>query len=239
MGVLDGLDLSATGYLVDLDGTLVSGGRPLSWAHELLSQLAGRFVIVSNDAEHTARQLSRMLRAHGLNVPEARIVLAGECAIRLVAAEHPGARLLLLASAALRRYATRLGLRLVDDDAEIVLVGRDRRFGYIAIQRAAVAIHRGARLIVANPDGRHPAPDGTPVPETGALAAAILAAAGHPPYRVIGKPEPELFRDGLARLDCPADTAIMIGDNDDTDGAGARAAGIRFFHIRPKPSERA
>jgi ribonucleotide monophosphatase NagD (HAD superfamily) len=127
----------------------------------------------------------------------------------------------------------RLGLHLTADNAEIVLVGRDRSFSYKAIQLAAGALHRGASLIVANPDGRHPAPDGSPVPETGALAAAILAAAGHPPCRVIGKPQSELFRDGLALLECDAGNAIMIGDNPETDGAGARAAGIKFFLIRP------
>lgn len=234
MDVLAGLDLSARGYLVDLDGTLVSGGKPLPWAHELLSRLAGRCVIVSNDAEHTSRQLARMLGLQGLVVPEASIVLAGECAIRLVAVERPGARVLLLASTALRRYATRLGLALTADDAEVVLVGRDRDFSYKSIQLAAGALHRGASLIVANPDGCHPAPDGSPVPETGALAAAILTAAGQPPYRVVGKPQPELFRDGLARLGCEAAAAVMIGDNPETDGAGARAAGIPFFLIRPR-----
>ena len=233
MDELAGLDLSAAAYLVDLDGTLVSGGKPLPWAHELLSRLGGRYVIVSNDAEHTSRQLSRMLGLQGLRVPEANMVLAGECAIRLVAAERPGARVLLLASAALRRYAMRLGLQLTAENAEIVLVGRDRSFSYKSIQLAAGTLHRGASLIVANPDGRHPAPDGSPVPETGALAAAILAAAGHPPYRIVGKPQPELFRDGLARLGCDTSDAIMIGDNPETDGAGARATGMTFFFIRP------
>lgn len=232
MQVLAGLDLSAKGYLVDLDGTLVSGGHPLPWARELLSRIAGRFVIVSNDAEHTSRQLARMLHGFGLEVSPARIVLAGESAIRLVADERPGARVLLLASPALRRYASGLGLQLTDDSADIVLVGRDRSFSYQSIQRAAAALHRGASLIVANPDGRHPGPDGSPVPETGALAAAILAAAGHPPYRVVGKPQPELFREGLERLGCDAADVVMIGDNPETDGVGARAAGMTFFPIR-------
>jgi HAD superfamily hydrolase (TIGR01450 family) len=232
MDVLAGLDLSALGYLVDLDGTLVSGGKPLPWARELLSRLGGRCVIVSNDAEHTSRQLARMLNMQGLRVPEANIVLAGECAIRLVAAERPGARVLLLASTALRRYAMRLGLHLTADNADIVLVGRDRGFSYKSIELAAGALHRGASLIVANPDGRHPAPDGSPVPETGALAAAILAAAGQPPYRVVGKPRLELFRAGLARLGCAAGNAVMIGDNPETDGEGASAAGMKFFLIR-------
>jgi HAD superfamily hydrolase (TIGR01450 family) len=228
---LPGLDLSARGYLVDLDGTLISGGRPLPWTATLLAALAGRFVIVSNDAEHTAAELAAKL-AHLVRLDVSQIVLAGECAIRLLARDRPAARVLLLASASLRQLAADLGLGLTDDDPDVVLVGRDRDFSYASIARAARSLHRGADLIVANPDTSHPGPGGEPVPETGALAAAILAAAGHRSYRVIGKPEPALFEDGLVRLGCAAAEALMIGDNPATDGAGAAAAGIRFCDAR-------
>ena len=63
------LDLKARGYLVDLDGTLMSGGRPLAWAQDLLAAIEGRFVIVSNDAEHTSLQLAAQIQPFGGTQP--------------------------------------------------------------------------------------------------------------------------------------------------------------------------
>jgi len=225
------LDLNAAGYLIDLDGTLISGRTALPDARRLFDALAGRFVIVSNDAEHTPRQVARMLASIGLDIAPQRIVLAGTTAIDLIAQERPGARVLLLGSAPLRFYARRAGLRLETSRPDIVLVMRDRRFSYTKLAMAAEAITRGAELVVAAPDKTHPGPDGMPVPETGALAAAILACVGDIAYRVVGKPEAAVFEIGCARLALDPADAVMIGDNPHTDGAGAARMGMDFVPV--------
>lgn len=225
----------AEGYLLDLDGTLVGGHALLPRARGLLEAVAGRFAILSNDAEHTPDQLGRMLRRLGVRVPVERIVLAGTAALDEVAASHPGGRVMLLASAALRAYARRRGLQPVDEHPDVVVLGRDRRFTYAKLAAAANAVRAGAELVVANPDLRHPGPEGEAVPETGALLAAILACAGQVPFRVIGKPEPALFLRSLAVLGIGARDAVMVGDNPDTDGLGARRVGMRFHQVENGP----
>lgn len=223
---------TARGYLVDLDGTLVSGRARLPDAARIMELAAGRHVIVSNDAEHTPEQLSRQLRYRGLVVAPDRIVLAGTLALDTVAAEMPGAAVMLLGGPSLRLYAARRGLRLVETERpDIVLLARDRLFSFARLAAAANAVLAGAALIATNPDRTHPGLDGKVVPETGALLAAVLACTGPVPVRVIGKPEPALFRAGLARLGIAASDAIMIGDNPDTDGEGARRLGMRFVEI--------
>ena len=232
---MDELDLAAVGYLVDLDGTLVSGGRLLPDAAWLFRSVGERIAIVSNDAEHTPRQLAVQLRRLGLEIAADRIILAGIAAIELVAAERPGAQVLLLASPTLCAYGRRLGLQLSGDPldrVDVVLVGRDRGFTYAKLAAACLALRQGAELIVANPDGRHPGPNGEPVPETGALAAAIIACAGERPYRIVGKPGPALFELACRRLSVSPADAVMIGDNRETDGSGAERLGMRFVHVR-------
>jgi ribonucleotide monophosphatase NagD (HAD superfamily) len=82
---------TAEGYLIDLDGTLMSGRAALPGAAELVERLGERLIIVSNDAEHTPDQLAGRLRAARLPVPAERIVLAGTTALELVAyAATPG-----------------------------------------------------------------------------------------------------------------------------------------------------
>ncbi len=224
--------LQGRGFLVDLDGTLVSGTTVLPDARRLLDAIVGRFAILSNNAEHTPLQLARMLRRLGLRVPEDRIVLAGTAALDVVAIEWPGARILLLGSAALQNYARRLGLRPGEAPAEVVVVARDRHFSYARLAAAANAARAGAALVVCNPDRTHPGLNGAVVPETGALFSSVLACAGPVGYRVIGKPEAALFRAGMALLGTSAAETVMIGDNPETDGVGAERLGMGFVHVR-------
>jgi HAD superfamily hydrolase (TIGR01450 family) len=220
---------TAEGYLIDLDGTLMSGRAALPGAMELVERLGERLIIVSNDAEHTPDQLAGRLRAARLPVPAERIVLAGTTALELVAAEQPRSKVMLIASAGLRRYARQLGLEVTDERADVVVLARDRRFTYAKLKRAANAVRAGARLVLSNPDRTHPGSAGAVVPETGALAAALLACTGPVPHLVVGKPEPALFLKGLALLGIERHQGIVIGDNPETDGAGAMRLGLRYI----------
>lgn len=223
---------TARGYLVDLDGTLIRGTTVLPESARLLKMLRGRYLLLSNNAEHTPHQLSRLLDRMGLSIAANDILLAGTVAIDKVAAEAPSAGVLLLGSPALRAYARRRGLDLSAGRPDIVMVMRDRQFTYGKLARAAAALSDGARLVVAAPDGSHPGADGRPVPETGALAAAILACVGHREYSVVGKPERTMFEKGCAQLGVTPAEAMMIGDNLDTDGLGARRFGMRFHQVK-------
>ncbi|MCH4547458.1 HAD hydrolase-like protein [Rhizobium changzhiense] len=223
--------LDAAGYLIDLDGTLISGRTVLPDALWLLEEVRGRFAVVSNNAEHTPKQLARMLRTIGLPINEQDLILAGTTAIDLIAADLPEASIMLLGSAALIDYARAKGLRVGGSAPDLVLVTRDRHFTYAKLAAASEAIAAGAALFVAAPDGSHPGVDGRPVPETGALAAAILASTGLRDYTVIGKPERMLFERGCCRIGVAPSDAVMIGDNPGTDGLGARRLGMRFLQV--------
>ncbi|WP_162895100.1 HAD-IIA family hydrolase [Rhizobium terrae] len=228
---------AADGYLFDLDGTLLSGGALLPDARAMLAEARHNFAIVSNNAEHLPSQIAAMLADLSLDVPAERIVTAGAETLKLVSEELPGAAILLLCSGALSDFAVQRKLVPSDERVDAVVVGRDRNFSYEKLRLAANAVLNGAQLFVANPDLTHPSPGGLIVPETGSLAAAILACTGNVPYRVVGKPEAHLFRRGLSVVGTEARRTIMVGDNHETDGAGAARMGIRYVHIgEHKPS---
>lgn len=223
---------SPKGYLVDLDGTLISGGKLLPGAETLLEALDDRFVIVSNDSENTPVQLEMQFRHWGLTIPADRILLAGTCALDAIATGTPNGRIMILGSEALDDYARQRGLLPDWDRPDAVLVARDRQFSFKRLTAAVNAVRAGAALYIACPDVTHPGSDGQVVPEAGALAAAILACVGNIEARVIGKPEPALFEMGCLRLGISPQDGLMIGDNALTDGAGAARAGLRFAQIK-------
>lgn len=212
--------------LVDLDGTLVRQQELITGAVELLAHFEGRYAIVSNNSTHTAPGLAKRLGQLGLNVPPERIVLAGELAVRQLASEFPDARVLLAASPALKQFAHDSGCKQVEANADIVLLALDMDFSHARLALIANELRRGARLLVSNTDATHPGPAGQVVPETGALLAAVITASGVKPWRVIGKPEPLLFQEGLRLLGARAEDTVVIGDNPLTDTEGAARLAI-------------
>jgi HAD superfamily hydrolase (TIGR01450 family) len=226
---LDVVDRRAV--LCDLDGCLISGARVLPGANELLAGCGERLWIVSNNSADTAETLSVRLNAIGLEVPAERIVLAGEETIRHLARHHAGARVAIHADAPLRDLAESLGLESCGRDPDIVVLGRDARFGLPMLKTIAHQIFDGAELWVTNLDTTHPGADGMPVPETGALLAAVRACCGPVTAHCLGKPATDLVELALQRSGATADAAVFIGDNAATDGEAARAAGVEFIHI--------
>ncbi|MFW6028324.1 MAG: HAD-IIA family hydrolase [bacterium] len=220
---------NADGFAIDLDGTLIRDGTVIEGADRLLHATAGRFVIVSNNSTDTASGMSAKLAPLGLAVPPECLVLAGETTLMKVAEHWSDARILLLAAPTMQRFARELGLRLVAEEPDIVVLARDPHFTYRKLATAANALRQGARLIVTNPDGFHPGGGNSVVPETGALMQALVHASGVEPDEIIGKPAPALLEEALRRLGTSQDRTLMIGDNPATDGAVAARLGMPFL----------
>jgi len=217
--------------LADLDGCLVAGSTVLPQVPELVSACGDRLWIVSNNSTDTAVGLARRLADLGLEQPAERILLAGEETLRALAVMHPGARVALMAAPPLQALARDLGLTLSDRDAEIVVLARDTGFGFADLARLAALVVRGASVWLTNPDTSHPGSDGVPVPETGALYAALCAMVTPRVVTCIGKPAPDLIRKALARASVLPPAAVYIGDNPLTDGGAAAAAGVDFVQV--------
>ena len=217
---------NARAVLLDLDGTLIRSTEVIPGARELLMRCNGNAMIISNNSSDTESSLARRMSHLGLEIEPQRFALAGVEAVRSAALRWRGARTMMIASESLTAFAQELGIAVVDREPDVVLVARSPNFDYQALTRAANAVRNGARFIVANPDGAHPGPGGSIVPETGALAAAIAAASGREPDVVFGKPEPELFQVAIDRLGLSRPDVVMIGDNAATDGVGASRFGL-------------
>ncbi|OVZ57440.1 hypothetical protein CDO44_18155 [Pigmentiphaga sp. NML080357] len=223
-------------FLLDLDGTLIRENEPMEGAAELLRQLDGRYVVVSNNSTDTAQSLARRLARLGLAIPAEKLVLAGQLTIDFLASARPGARLQLVAARVLRDYARRQGCVLVQERPDLVVVALDKRFNFAKLSAAANAVARGATLIATNADLSHPAPGNALVPETGVLLQAVAACAGVSPELVVGKPENMLFAEGLRRLGARPDRTLVIGDNPATDAQGAARLGMRYLLLGRGPA---
>jgi len=238
--VHSGLNADAVqGYgavLCDLDGCLIAGDVALPGAADFVQAVAERLWIVSNNSSDTARTLSARLEGLGLQVPESRILLAGEQAVEHLARTSPGARLRCLADAPIVEKAADSGFQLGGGQADCVLLCRMAAFDLEQLQGAVAVLYGGARLLVANADQTHPDRYGTPVPETGAWLAAVEACLPGLDYECFGKPASHLLREALRRAVAEPAEAVFVGDNPGTDGAAAAALGLDFVEVRHVPA---
>jgi HAD superfamily hydrolase (TIGR01450 family) len=217
----------------DLDGCLLSGDRLLPGARALHAALGARLWIVSNNSTDTEESLAASLAALGLPVPSERIVLAGVETLRRAAGAFAGAAVALHAAPPLQGLAAAMGLRPGGGAPAAAILARDPGFSLDSLAALARVVRGGAPLLVSNLDASHPGPDGEPVAETGACLAALAAMLPGLRYEAVGKPGPTLFEAALARSGAAREAVLFVGDNPDTDGAGAAAAGIAFRLVAP------
>ncbi|WP_158585583.1 HAD hydrolase-like protein [Pseudooceanicola sediminis] len=227
---LDARDVShAKRVLCDLDGCLISEGRPYADAAEFIAECGSRLWVVSNNSDTTGARLSAQLATLGLDIPARRILLAGEVALHRIA-RLGVTRLCLHASPALVAAARDLGFDTTHPAPQAALLCRDPAFGIDDFGPLLSLAARGAPLWVANEDLSHPSHSGQPIAETGALLAALRAIRPALCWHSPGKPDPLMLT--LALGDTAPAQAMFVGDNPATDGRAARAAGLPFLHLQ-------
>jgi len=213
--------------VIDMDGVLYVGDRPMPCLPEFVSFLRQRrigFTLATNNSGSTPAQYAAKLAGMGVQVAPQEILTSATATAEWLARQYPpGTRVHAFGTNSLREALTDLGFVLADEDVEVVVASIDWEVTYEKIKRAALLIRRGARFVATNLDPTRPTEEGL-VPGTGALVAAIAVGAGVKPI-AIGKPEPTMFELAMLRMGADPATTATLGDRIDTDMEGGARAG--------------
>jgi HAD superfamily hydrolase (TIGR01450 family) len=224
-------------FLLDLDGVVYVGDRPVPFAAETIARLreVGRVVrFVTNDPRPTREDLAARLRSMGIEAAVDEIASSGRAAA-LYLREHGLTRVYPVGSDGLARELAAAGLELAGPEewADAVVVGCDESLGYEHLRIATEHLYAGAAFVATNVDGAFPTERGM-APATGAIVAALGVASGREPV-VVGKPEPALF-DAATRGLQPGARIGMVGDRIESDVVGAQRYGIPGILVSPDPN---
>jgi HAD superfamily hydrolase (TIGR01458 family) len=220
--------------LLDVDGVLHVSGEAIPGAPEAVAHLrrAGhRIRFVTNNTTRARAALADELRRAGFELDASELQTTASAAAHALA----GRRVLALVMAALVPDLD--GIELVGDGAEAVLLGgadetdeTGRVFSYMNLARAFGELELGAELYCLHKNTWWQTSRG-PMLDTGAFVAGLEYASGVE-ATVLGKPSPAYFEAALEALDAEPELTWMVGDDLESDIAGAQRFGLKTVLVR-------
>ncbi|CAH1857141.1 TIGR01457 family HAD-type hydrolase [Convivina intestini] len=208
-------------YLIDLDGTIYQGTKPIPAAKRFISKLQKAnipYLFVTNNSTKTPADVARNLSInHDIPTsPKQVYTSALATADYLAKAATPGHQTVyMIGEEGLKVALSDAGFNLIGDDrADYVVTGLDRQLTYAKLANATLAIQKGARFIATNADTNLPSERGM-LPGAGTIVQALQTATNVKPT-IIAKPSLPIMTGALSRLGNPQHP-IMVGDNYHTD----------------------
>lgn len=215
------------GLLLDVDGTLLQNDRPIPGAPEMLDRLRARgllFRLTTNTSRRPRSAVASALRGGGFHLEDREVLAPCVLARRRILESGRTRAAFLLPAAAREDFAG-----VVEDETRpdwVVVGDLGRDFTWERLNRAYHWLRGGAGLLALHKnrawDNGH---DGV-VLDAGPFVLALEYAAGVA-AEVVGKPSRAFFDLALADLGLPADGAMVVGDDLETDCGGGAAAGCR------------
>jgi HAD superfamily hydrolase (TIGR01450 family) len=218
--------------LLDLDGTLSHEDHALPGAVDLVRRLkaeGSKYAVLSNTTA-SPMSICRQLGRLGAEIAAEQIYTAAAAAVDYVIEKFgTGARVFNLATKGIVELLDGRvqWVELADEKCDVVICGAPANlFATLARQRIALSLLRqGAELIGICADRVYTSPQGVEI-GVGALTN-MLAYAANVPAVFTGKPRRFFFDHLCQRLGVQPELCILIGDNLESDVAGATALGMK------------
>jgi HAD superfamily hydrolase (TIGR01458 family) len=220
--------------LLDVDGVLHVSGEPIPGAAEAVHRLRAdghRLRFVTNTTTRSRVQLAEELRGQGIELEDDEVQTTAAAAVHALR----GKRVLALTMHAL--VGDLEGIELVGEGADAVLIGgadespeTNLVFSYMNLARAFSELELGAELYCLHRNRWWQTKRG-PLLDAGAFVAGLEYAAEVEAV-VLGKPSPSYFEAACEALDTDPQLAWMVGDDLESDVAGARGIGMKTVLVR-------
>lgn len=217
------------GVLLDIGGVVYVGDRALPRAADAVARLRAAglpFRFLTNSTRSPRRVLLDKLRTMGVPVEPEELFTPAMAARGLIEAHGYEPHLLVHPD--------------LEEDFQGLAGGSERAvvvgdagdgFTYAALNAAFRALEGGAAFLALANNRSFRDADGGLSLDAGAFVAALSFACRREPI-VLGKPAPEFFRLALASIGCAPRDAVMIGDDVESDIAGAMACGMAGVLVR-------
>lgn len=222
---------SVKGVLLDLSGTIYSGGQLITGAAGAIQTIreAGLpLLFVTNTTSKPRSRLVAKLEGFGLKVAPSEIFTAPLAAGVALQARHVRRCYFLLPDTVIEDFP---GMTPVEEEAEAVVIGDlGEAFDYDKLNHAFRMILNGIPCY-ALANNRFFEKEGSWWLDVGPFVAALEYATGTE-AELLGKPAATFYQAAAGCLGLPVEDVAMVGDDVEADVGGAMDAGLRGILVR-------
>ncbi|WP_025782976.1 TIGR01457 family HAD-type hydrolase [Sporosarcina sp. D27] len=218
---------------LDLDGTVYKGSQAIPESVALIQKLQQSGIepyFLTNNSSRTALEQQQKLKLLGVETTEQQIMTSAIASAKYCAQHYTGKSVQMIGESGLREALLDEGIRLVEADGDIVIMGIDHKITYDKLATACLSIRNGAHFLATNGDLALPNELGL-VPGNGAFIELVKASTGVTPT-ILGKPQSYMLEFIQQQSGASKEEMIMIGDNYETDILSGIRYGIDTIHLQ-------
>lgn len=225
--------MAVRGFLIDIDGVLVSGGKPINGAAHVLNTLLENgyhFRCLSNTTQRSRETIATQMKEWNFPL-DASLLFTPPCAAVAHILRSGKRRCYLISTGHIDREFETAGIELIHEPADFVVIGdAGEQFTFPVLNQAFRLVLEGAELLALERDRYWMSSQGLML-AAGPFVAAIEYATGVT-AQIMGKPSPRFFAMALEDMGLVAGETAMIGDDILTDIGGAQQCGMQGILVR-------
>lgn len=206
-------------FLLDLDGTVYLDGELIGDMANTLKAIRDsgrRIVYLTNNSSRSRDAYVKRLTDIGVYGDTDTIFTSGMSTVSYLNRNCKGARVYLMGTEALKREFLTGGIKLVEEEPDVVVVSYDTEINYEKITKVTHFLSKGAKYITTHGDMLCPAKINY-LPDVGTYHIMFEKATGRLPEVNCGKPNEVMGEAIMDLLGLKPHEIVMCGDRLSTD----------------------
>ncbi len=216
------------GILLDLSGVLYEGDRPIDGAVETVAALMRHYPVrfITNTTRSLPDDVAKKLEKMGFDIPRRSIFTALDATAAFLQEKNATGYFLVY-----KRVASYFDGWRSDRPDFVVVADAYTDFGYERLNEAFRHLMAGATLLAVAKNRYFKDHDGGLSLDAGGFVACLEYATAQE-ATILGKPSTDFFQMACASMGTAPQKTLMIGDDIESDIAGAQRAGLKACQVK-------
>lgn len=210
-------------FVLDMDGTIYLGNQLFPYTLEFLKRVkeTGRkYYFFTNNSSKSQEEYVQKLKKIGIDIDLEQMMISTHVLISYLEQNYAKKSVYVVGTPSLLEEFKKTGIKLTEENPEIVVLGFDTTLTYDKLEKACHYIRNGCIYFGINPDWNCPMEHGKFIPDCGSIAKLIEASTGKFP-EFFGKPSHYTLDYIIQKTDCRPEEIAIVGDRLYTDIAVA------------------